>query len=51
MSASHALLEIAVCDNNNEILIDSDPKEQGKSFQPLCGLPADRHRQPTGWTK
>jgi signal transduction histidine kinase len=32
MSASHALLEIAVCDNNNEILIDSDPKAQGKKF-------------------
>src|SRR5580700_402197 len=32
MSASHALLEIAVCDSHNEILIDSDPKEQGKPF-------------------
>ena len=32
MSASHALLEIAVCDNNDEILIDSDPKSQGKKF-------------------
>jgi len=32
MSASHALLEIAVCDNDNEILIDSDPKSQGKKF-------------------
>ena len=25
MSASHALLEIAVCDNDNDILLDSDP--------------------------
>ena len=32
MSASNALLEIAVCDNNNEILIDSDPKAIGKPF-------------------
>ena len=32
MSASHALLEIAVCDNNHEILIDSDPKSEGKKF-------------------
>jgi hypothetical protein len=35
MSASHAVLEIAVCDNNNEILIDSDPKAQGKKFPPI----------------
>src|ERR1039458_7750146 len=32
MSASHALLEIAVCDNDYEILMDSDPKSQGKKF-------------------
>jgi hypothetical protein len=32
MSASHALLEIAVCDQNDEILIDSDPKSRGKKF-------------------
>jgi len=32
LSASHALLEIAVCDNNNEILLDSDPKSLGKKF-------------------
>jgi len=32
MSASHALLEIAVCDNRNEIVIDSDPKAQGQMF-------------------
>lgn len=32
MSSSHALLEIAVCDNNNEILIDSDPKSKGRNF-------------------
>jgi signal transduction histidine kinase len=32
MSASHALLEIAVCDDDNVILIDSDPKAQGKKF-------------------
>jgi signal transduction histidine kinase len=32
MSASHALLEIAVCDNSGTILIDSDPKAQGKKF-------------------
>jgi len=30
MSASHALLEIAVCDNNDDILLDSDPKRHGK---------------------
>jgi signal transduction histidine kinase len=32
MSASHALLEIAVCDKSNDILIDSDPKAQGKKY-------------------
>jgi hypothetical protein len=32
LSVSHAVLEIAVCDNNNEILIDSDPKAVGKPF-------------------
>jgi signal transduction histidine kinase len=32
MSATHALLEIAVCDKDNEILMDSDPKSQGKKF-------------------
>jgi signal transduction histidine kinase len=32
MSSSHALLEIAVCDDDNVILLDSDPKEQGKKF-------------------
>jgi len=32
MSASHAILEIAVCDANRQILLDSDPRSQGKSF-------------------
>ena len=32
MSASHALLEIAVCDSKDEILLDSDPKSKGKTF-------------------
>ncbi len=32
MSASHALLEIAVCDSHNEILLDSDPNSEGKLF-------------------
>jgi signal transduction histidine kinase len=32
MSASHALLEIAVCDDKGEILLDSDPKSKGKKF-------------------
>ena len=32
MSASHALVEIAVCDNNNQVLLDSDPKSEGKPF-------------------
>ena len=32
MSASSALLEIAVCDEDNLILLDSDPKAQGKLF-------------------
>jgi len=32
MSASHALLEIAVCNNSNDILLDSDPRAQGKKF-------------------
>ena len=32
MSASHALLEIAVCDSNDNVLMDSDPKSQGKKF-------------------
>jgi signal transduction histidine kinase len=32
ITASHALLEIAVCDNNNEILLDSDPTSLGKKF-------------------
>ena len=32
MSASHALLEIAVCDRDNTILVDSDPKVQGNKF-------------------
>jgi signal transduction histidine kinase len=30
MSASHALLEIAVCDNDGRIVLDSDPTSQGK---------------------
>jgi signal transduction histidine kinase len=34
LSASHALLEIAVCDKNDEIIIDSDPKRRGKKFPP-----------------
>jgi signal transduction histidine kinase len=32
MSASHAILEIAVCDNTGEILIDSDPRAIGNMF-------------------
>ncbi|HLY16578.1 MAG TPA: ATP-binding protein [Bryobacteraceae bacterium] len=32
LSASHALLEIAVCDANNKILLDSDAKSEGKTF-------------------
>src|ERR1039458_1220901 len=32
INASHAFVEIAVCDNDNEILMDSDPKSQGKKF-------------------
>ncbi len=32
MSASHAVLEIAVCDKDNKVLVDSDPKSEGKSF-------------------
>jgi hypothetical protein len=41
MSFSHALLEIAVCDTDRKILIDSDPNEQGKqcpnyaNFRPI----------------
>ncbi len=32
MSASHALLEIAVCDKQGKILLDSDPKVKGNQF-------------------
>jgi signal transduction histidine kinase len=32
MSASHALLEIAVCDTWNKILVDSEPTSTGKIF-------------------
>jgi len=32
MSASHALLEIAVCDSDDRVLVDSDPKSDGKIF-------------------
>jgi PAS domain S-box-containing protein len=32
MSASHALLEIAVCDSDGRVLVDSDPKSEGKLF-------------------
>jgi len=35
MSFSHALLEIAVCDSNDTILLDSDPKSKGKPFPHL----------------
>jgi hypothetical protein len=38
MSASHALLEIAVCDDHNEILLDSDPKAVGKIFPPYASF-------------
>jgi signal transduction histidine kinase/HAMP domain-containing protein len=31
-AASHTLLEIAVCDTNNIILLDSDPSRQGRDF-------------------
>jgi len=31
-TSSHTLLEIAVCDTKNEILLDSDPSRQGRSF-------------------
>jgi signal transduction histidine kinase len=34
MTASHALLEIAVCDRSNEILVDSDPNRRGITFPP-----------------
>jgi signal transduction histidine kinase len=34
ITAEHAVLEIAVCDTNNEILLDSDPKRQGVNFPP-----------------
>jgi signal transduction histidine kinase len=44
MSSSHALLEIAVCDNNNEILTDSDPKVAGENVSVLCGFRADRRQ-------
>ena len=33
LTASRALLEIAVCDRNNEILADSDPNRLGKTFE------------------
>jgi len=33
MTASRTLLEIAVCDRNNEILADSDPARLGKTFE------------------
>ena len=32
MSESHALLEIAVCDRDNRVLLDSEPKSEGKTF-------------------
>jgi signal transduction histidine kinase len=32
MTASHAILEIAVCDTNNEIVMDSEPTRQGATF-------------------
>ena len=31
-AASHTLLEIAVCDTNHEIILDSDPSRQGMTF-------------------
>ena len=33
LTASRTLLEIAVCDRNNEILADSDPGRLGKTFE------------------
>jgi hypothetical protein len=38
MSASHALLEIAVCDSESKILLDSDPKRQGLPFPRLANF-------------
>ena len=35
LTASRTLLEIAVCDRNNEILADSDPGRLGKTFTGL----------------
>jgi signal transduction histidine kinase len=35
LAAWPSLLEIAVCDPKNEILLDSDPKRLGERFQPL----------------
>jgi signal transduction histidine kinase len=32
MSSSHAIMEIAVCDTNGEILVDSDPNRTGKTY-------------------
>jgi len=32
MSASHALLEIAVCDSSDNVLLDSEPKSKEKKF-------------------
>src|SRR5579885_346055 len=34
LTASHALLEIAVCDNRNEVLADSSPDRRGIIFPP-----------------
>jgi PAS domain S-box-containing protein len=47
MSASHAILEIAVCDSSNLILVDSDPKAKGKTFHPF--QPFEPIVTETGW--
>jgi len=47
MTASRAVLEIAVCDPNNEILADSDPSRLGKTFTRYADFePQVRN---TGW--
>lgn len=47
LTASHALLEIAVCDRKNEILVDSDPGRLGLTFPPYPDFRPVVHD--TGW--
>ena len=44
MSASHALLEIAVCDKDNKIILDSDPNSRGKNLPVRSGFRARGRR-------